>query len=435
MDRIEVGKIMKLRDEQLERMGVAKGQDSEASSQRRKKIWQIHTGYHCSVIGACLSRKDLKQIAKKKVFGFEQGLSSFAIHRSLSAIASERLPKTRALNKILDGKYKGAVKKYSSLANDEEVRKEWKKDLKTGGAIPGAFWAVMTLPSCSKTLLDEVYGDCHMVSYDIFASYTNDARLTAGLKKKIERLECSLERSQATSRKEKELRAADLKELQQSREELKRQLQIGERLAAENGELREKIERQDGVADLESLQKELAKQKEENRLLLEAIEQDLEKAEIDREVYEAELVELKTTNAQLQEELVSLEGMFQLGMGGKATCDTCQEKEVSCCQGVGLSGKAVLYVGGRSNMIAHYREMVEKYGGIFLHHDGGKESSRNLLPKMLSGADAVLCPIDCISHDACKCVKKICKRNSKPFVMMRSAGLSSLAKGLETIIQ
>jgi SET domain-containing protein len=70
-----------------------------------------------------------------------------------------------------------------------------------------------------------------------------------------------------------------------------------------------------------------------------------------------------------------------------------------------------------------------------MHHDGGKEVSRTLLPKMLISADAVLCPIDCISHDVCNCAKKICKRYQKPFILMRSASLSSLAKGLSDIVQ
>lgn len=135
---------------------------------------------------------------------------------------------------------------------------------------------------------------------------------------------------------------------------------------------------------------------------------------------------------ELQEEITSLEQMFKVGMEATVDCGTCDEKSQNSCRGIGLSGKTVLYVGGRANMISHYRQMVEKYGGICLHHDGGKERSRNLLPRMLSGADVVLCPIDCVSHDACKCVKKMCKRSCKPFVMMRSSGLSSLAKGLET---
>jgi len=86
-------------------------------------------------------------------------------------------------------------------------------------------------------------------------------------------------------------------------------------------------------------------------------------------------------------------------------------------------------------MVPHYKQLVEKHGGRFIHHDGGKEASRNILPKMLGSADAVLCPVDCVSHYACNCVKKICKRYQKPFVMMRSSGLSSLAKGLSDIVQ
>jgi hypothetical protein len=105
------------------------------------------------------------------------------------------------------------------------------------------------------------------------------------------------------------------------------------------------------------------------------------------------------------------------------------------CKGPDLCGKTVLYVGGQHSMVPQYRQLVEQYGGNFMHHDGGRENSRQLLPKMLCGADAVFCPVDCVSHDACKRVKKICKRYSKPFVMMRSSGLSSLAKGLGTITQ
>ena len=86
-------------------------------------------------------------------------------------------------------------------------------------------------------------------------------------------------------------------------------------------------------------------------------------------------------------------------------------------------------------MIPRYKELVERQGGVFLHHDGGKEKSQHVLTHMLGSADAVFCPIDCNSHDACKRVKKVCKKNSKPFVMMRSSGLSSFAKGIKAIIQ
>lgn len=412
---------------------------------RRKKIWQINPGFHCAVIGSCLSRRDLRLIARKKIFSLEPGLDSFALHRSLSAIVSDRLPMTRALNKFLDNKFRASIKRYSILSSDDQVRAEWKKDLKSRGEISGAFWAIMTMPSCGKELLEEVYGDCHMVSFDIFASYSRDAKKTANLSKQIEKLQHSLEKTKASYQKERECIRYELGELQKRKGEFLRQRLMNEHLVKENKELQRRLERQEDDHETSLLKKQLellSKEKETLKLDAQTNVDQLsyntnraERAELNVEHLRDDVGSLEVLNTELKEEIMSLEQMFQLGMGAKTVCDSCEEKHVNGCPRVGLTGKAVLYVGGRNNMITHYREMVEKHGGIFLHHDGGKESSRHLLPKMLSGADVVLCPIDCVSHDACKCVKKMCKRNCKPYVMMRSSGLSSLAKGLETVTQ
>jgi len=413
--------------------------------QRRRKIWQIHSGYHCSVIGACLSRKDLKQIAKKKVFSLESGMDSFAIHRVLTTIADERLPESRVLNKMLDHKFRASIRRYVSLSSDEEVEEQWKKDLNSKGTISGAFWAIMTLPYCGKDLLDRVYGDCHMVGYDVFASHSTNARKTENLQRQVGALQSVLEKTKATYEREREYLKWELGELQKSKAEFLRQRLVNGHLVEENIALKEKLQMRENGEELISLRSERALLRKENEKLRRKILADGEEiafaaqqskaAHASIDSIQNERDDLQILNTELKEEITSLEAMFELSIGSKDVCDLCEEKHLNGCEGIGLSGKAVLYVGGRSNMVAHYREMVESNGGIFLHHDGGKENSRNLLPKMLSGADAVLCPVDCVSHDACKCVKKLCKRNSKPYVMMRSAGLSSLAKGLETITQ
>ncbi|MFN8719368.1 MAG: DUF2325 domain-containing protein [Rhodospirillales bacterium] len=41
---------------------------------------------------------------------------------------------------------------------------------------------------------------------------------------------------------------------------------------------------------------------------------------------------------------------------------------------------------------------------------------------MVERCDLVFCPIDCISHDACRRAKQLCKRLRKPFVPLRSSG-------------
>jgi hypothetical protein len=115
------------------------------------------------------------------------------------------------------------------------------------------------------------------------------------------------------------------------------------------------------------------------------------------------------------------------------SCDSCEKQNSADCPGPDLCGKKILYVGGMHKLVQHYRKMVEEKGGSFMHHDGGKEIAKSRLPNMINQADAVLCPIDCVSHDACLSVKKYCKQSHKQYLMMRGSGLSSLARSLEKI--
>ena len=80
-----------------------------------------------------------------------------------------------------------------------------------------------------------------------------------------------------------------------------------------------------------------------------------------------------------------------------------------------LSARAILYVGGRPNQIPQMKAMVERTGARFLHHDGGIEHSSSLLPGLISKADVLLFPIDCISHDAVATLKRLCRQLEKPY--------------------
>lgn len=123
-------------------------------------------------------------------------------------------------------------------------------------------------------------------------------------------------------------------------------------------------------------------------------------------------------------------GVLPASLKAPEPCTGCQQLHTGTCPGVDLCGKTVLYVGGHHKMITRYKQVVENYGGNFLHHDGGREKSMHVLANMLGCADAVFCPVDCISHEACKRVKKICKQQRKPFVIMRSSGISSLSRSI-----
>jgi hypothetical protein len=97
---------------------------------------------------------------------------------------------------------------------------------------------------------------------------------------------------------------------------------------------------------------------------------------------------------------------------------------------VALDGLSLLYVGGRPNQLGHLRDLGERLGATFLHHDGGVEDRSGLLAGLVSRADVVLFPVDCVSHEAALAVKRLCRQADKPFLPLRSAGLGSFFAAL-----
>ena len=100
-----------------------------------------------------------------------------------------------------------------------------------------------------------------------------------------------------------------------------------------------------------------------------------------------------------------------------------------------LGGQRIAYVGGRASLISHFRNLIERSNGELVHHDGGIDDRTGRLGRILGQADAVLCPVDCVSHGACLLAKQFCKRRQKPFVALRSAGLSSFVGGLRQVAE
>jgi hypothetical protein len=95
-----------------------------------------------------------------------------------------------------------------------------------------------------------------------------------------------------------------------------------------------------------------------------------------------------------------------------------------------LDGSCILYVGGRCQLLPHLRARAASCNACLLHHDGGQEESLQSLGRLVDRADVVLCPIDCVSHQACLKVKALCRRGAKPFVPLRSSSATCFARAL-----
>ena len=90
----------------------------------------------------------------------------------------------------------------------------------------------------------------------------------------------------------------------------------------------------------------------------------------------------------------------------------------------------MLCVGGRSGQVPLYRELVERHGGRFAHHDGGIEDNPHRLDAQLAAADLVVCQSGCLNHNAYARVKEHCKRSGKPCVYLDKPGAGSFARAL-----
>nr|WP_320013200.1 DUF2325 domain-containing protein [uncultured Desulfobulbus sp.] len=406
----------------------------------KRPIWEIEPCFKCALVGTCLSRAELRKLGKEKVYKTPSKLDDYQLHTHFIQISDTSDDSGRALQKYLSKKYRSHQKKYQMVRDESEVLALWKQDL-AEGKIDAAWWSVLVHPYASASLVSRCYGELHMLSHDCTNSMYRTRKLIAELRSKLAMIEEVMGSERQQFRKDRKILLAENTALQ---EEL-----TATRTALDKAESALKDPRDRATAinqKLEQKQELIESIRQDNNILvgqLDALseEADTLRSRVARQ--DSQVQQLKEANNSLEQrcqeqarELAVLERDFFDRLGDEQSpCSVCADKDTSNCPGLNLCGKTVLYVGGLHKMVPHYRQLVEQSGGRFLHHDGGKEASRNMLPKLLNTADAVLCPIDCVSHDACKCVKKMCKRYQKPFVPMRSSGLSSLARGLSDIVQ
>ena len=78
--------------------------------------------------------------------------------------------------------------------------------------------------------------------------------------------------------------------------------------------------------------------------------------------------------------------------------------------------------------------LVQNMGGKLVHHNGGsgkKELSN--LPVLVADADAVIVPMDNVSHASALEAKRACKLFQRPYMPVKSSGLGALASALSEI--
>ena len=394
---------------------------------RRRLLWEIWDGYHCSICGTCLSFADLGRIAAKAGIQFESDESEHGVHGHFVQLAAKGGRVAKLTHKILDRKYRSAIDRFRRAKSEAQVGELWSRAL-ADGDVPGPYWALMTHPRSTPGLMVRAFGEVHMLSHLAGATNRADIRRLRALEGERQELseQLAAARRRLSDSQSEHRRAAE--DHRAENRELTNRLEAAQaaekRLEKLEGRLRE-FEDGETVRTLRTRNAALESELDESRRQLRSESQRRSMAEHELSVLRDAHDEMGLTVRALNTECDALESMLESGIdntnGGSA---------VGSGRAVDLCGRRVAYVGGRSGIVGHFRALVERLNGQFIHHDGGIEDHEGQLGRILGQADVVLCPVDCVSHRACLRAKQFCKRTAKPFVPLRTAGLSSFVTGL-----
>ncbi|GFK92608.1 hypothetical protein NNJEOMEG_00433 [Fundidesulfovibrio magnetotacticus] len=385
----------------------------------RRKLWE-HEDYQCPILGTCLSMAELRKLARRLELTVLPHASDYELHGYFVRESRREGRIAQTVNRCLDKKYRKEIRLFAKAADEAALEALWKQSL-AAGDVPGPFWAVMSHPVAGMRLLNKVFGEVHMLSHLLGAANRADLKRLSRLETRVDQLSQALSRVQAARRARNLEWAVRVKDLEdrlgaERLERLKLSRQVRETA------LPRPMGREDEVR---ALREQLEAASRETRRQAAVIEELYRDNLILREQAEDVSADLERAEQELVRALPCAEG------GGCGPGGGCPAEEAG--QLPGMEGKTVLYVGGRCNLVRHYRELVERRGGRFHHHDGGMENSASELHGKLASADVVLCPVDCVSHEACLAVKKACRNCMKPFHPLRSSGLSALARSLESL--
>lgn len=393
----------------------------------RRKLWELAEFCHCAVLGTCLTIRELQKIGQRGGIRMVKGASDYAIHGSFVSMVSDRPKIAKLLNKALDRKYRSDVDETKRIKSKERLLEYWGAKYKSG-EVPGPFWAILTHPLADDEVKQVVYGDVHMLSHRVGAGNRADLKRLANLEDANRSAMVEVEEERLRNRQIVEQRNAVIAEL---RGALTGVPALRGRIIALESQLAQ-YESETLVQDLtrtaERLEDEVARLQAAHR----DMESRTEELIVRNQVLVSEKDELQKHLETTNREADHLESLLGDELASKSGRDP-KQAGIDKGSDINLTGTTVIYVGGRSSQIRHFRELVERANGCLLHHDGGLEGGDIRLQQMLSRGDVVMCPLDCVSHSACNRAKTYCKRAGKCFMPLRSSGLSSFVSGLQNL--
>ncbi|SFM03597.1 DUF2325 domain-containing protein [Rugamonas rubra] len=373
-----------------------------ALASRRRRLWELGHACHCPLVGVGLPLGVLRKLVDK-VSGGKVLADDYEVHVGAVTECGSRNRLSEALQKELERRYAAVLLRYRGARDSAQLAALWRAAVEAGD-VAGAFWAGLSHPRCSAELEEQMCRDLHMVQHQAGACVRAD-----------------LGKFQATLAENRELQHQLDKARQRAAALLAEKTAQAGLHATQQMQLRAHLVGRDSMID--SLRAELAE-------LRGAIPGLASRARLAERLQQMEQRE-RALREQITELKLAARAEPAARPAAPAPAAVAPAEQVVRMP-LRLRDQSVLCVGGRSGNVATYRELIERGGAQFAHHDGGLEDNANQLDASLAAADLVICQTGCISHSAYWRVKDHCKRTGKRCVFIDNPSISSLARGLET---
>lgn len=380
-----------------------------AAGSRRRRLWELPSHAFCPVVGVCLPISLLRRMIGKAV-GPKAVSDDYELHCYVIALSKTRNAISERLQRELERRYASARLQATQLKTGQALGQWWTVS-QHGNDVAGALWATLTHARCDTLLEERVLNDIHMLQHQVGAANRADIQRCAEL----------LHENGVLTR---ELGAIQVRT---SRLIAEKSTRISQ-LAGENMQLRGALIGKDTQAA------ELHEQIATLKTGFPGLQTRLEQAHhIDMQLNRIHALERQVL--QLQQHNHAMEE--RLALANTVTAPPAQAEAPDSLQpaAAGIRDKSVLCVGGRPAIVPVYRQLIERIGGHFLHHDGGKEESASRLEASLAAADLVICQTGCVSHGAYWRVKDHCKRTGKPCLFVEKPSASSMERCLKGLGQ
>jgi hypothetical protein len=379
---------------------------------KRGKIWDLADTLHCSIIGTCLSTAELRHVLVRLGVKGADRANEHEVHMLGVMLAGRREAGAKLLQRALDRRHGLSIKRYARAKNEAALLDLWDESVRSG-EIPGAYWALLSHPFATDAAVKKAFGDVHMLSHLVGAANRADIRRLRQLEEQIGEMTATLERQQR-----------QLRDGFRARDETIRRLNamLADRIEQSLGEAarNDDDERAALTGVIADLNRKLARETAHR----EQLEQRLSTTSAARQTAEGALQQARNERDAVLRDLASIDehvaALLAPAAGDRA----------APCE---IAGRTVLYVGGRANQMPQLKALVERSGARFLHHDGGIEHNATLLPGLVSRADCIYFPVDCISHDAAATIKRLCRQAGKGYEPLRTASLACLLAALGRI--